>query len=135
MAAGVVAMLRRTIVLAALVLGTSTCGSSGASSATQAPIVGYWTWNDGVMQIKAVGLHRTCVIKELVDDIVLVAEADLRRATARALEDTPKARTPTHALDLALENLNLAAEGQHISLKLRLVLTAGREDAQHYAHQ
>ena len=55
MAAVVVAMLRRTIVLAALVLATSTCGASGASSAAPAPIVGYWTWNDGVMQIKAVG--------------------------------------------------------------------------------
>ena len=39
--------------------------------------------------------------------------------------DHAVARSPADALDLALQNLNLAAEGQHLNLRLCLVLTAG----------
>ena len=51
----VVTRVRRVVALAALVIGTATCGTCGGGNAAQQPIVGYWTWNDGVMQISAIG--------------------------------------------------------------------------------
>ena len=47
--------IRRAIVLLILLAATATCGTGGPSSAVSAPIVGYWNWNDGVIQIKASG--------------------------------------------------------------------------------
>ena len=45
------------------------------------------------------------------------------------------ARTPAHPLDLALKNLDLAAERQHLSLELGLVAVAGGDHVQPEAHQ
>ncbi|HEY8759714.1 MAG TPA: hypothetical protein VIP52_02245, partial [Candidatus Dormibacteraeota bacterium] len=43
--------------------------------------------------------------------------------------------TPAHPLDLALKNLDLAAERQHLSLELGLVAVARRDHVQLEAHQ
>jgi len=49
------------------------------------------------------------------------------KALAKGGHDHPIARTPAHPLDLSLQNLRLAAQGQHLALKLgssaRLVAT------------
>ena len=37
-----------------LVLACAIAACGGSSSSAPAPIVGYWSWNDGVVQIKAV---------------------------------------------------------------------------------
>jgi hypothetical protein len=45
--------LKLTISLVAVLL-VAACGGSQASPPAE-PIVGYWTWHDGVLQVKAVG--------------------------------------------------------------------------------
>jgi len=42
----------------------------------------------------------------------------------------PIARTPAHPLDLALEHLNLAAEREHLGLKLGLIAMTRRKQIQ-----
>lgn len=48
--------------------------------------------------------------------------------------DHPIARAPAHALDLALKNLHLAAEREHLSLKLGLIAATHRNRVHEDAH-
>ncbi len=48
--------------------------------------------------------------------------------------DHPIAQAPAHALDLALKNLDLAAEREHLSLKLALIAATHRNQLHEDPH-
>jgi hypothetical protein len=53
-AGGTIRSVRWRLALLVLACTAAACGNSSSGSPA-APIVGYWSWNDGVVQIKSVG--------------------------------------------------------------------------------
>ena len=58
-----------------------------------------------------------------------------RKVGAQGGQNHPVAGIPMHPLDLTLENLNLAAESQHLSLETGLIAVARRDHVQQDAYQ